>query len=136
MVNLQERKATYRTLAMLSRTVLTISRVSAVRTNHKSFVMHLNYSAQSYLHCLLTCIGTLHFSEKKENRSKKRFLYGFSMGGAVVLQLHRKDPLYWDGAVLLSPMCKVLVSDKFQQKEHALLFMLPFRFFLYRVKCY
>ncbi|PWZ06619.1 hypothetical protein Zm00014a_007987 [Zea mays] len=41
-----------------------------------------------------------------ENRLKKRFLYGFSMGGTVVLQLHRKDPLYWDGAVLLAPMCK------------------------------
>jgi alpha-beta hydrolase superfamily lysophospholipase len=49
------------------------------------------------------CIST----EKQENRLKKRFLYGFSMGGTVVLQLHRKDPLYWDGAVLLAPMCKV-----------------------------
>ncbi|ONL99828.1 alpha/beta-Hydrolases superfamily protein [Zea mays] len=45
-------------------------------------------------------------SKKQENRLKKRFLYGFSMGGTVVLQLHRKDPLYWDGAVLLAPMCK------------------------------
>ncbi|CAO1944507.1 unnamed protein product [Urochloa humidicola] len=45
--------------------------------------------------------------EKQENRSKKRFLYGFSMGGTVVLQLHRKDPLYWDGAVLLAPACKI-----------------------------
>ncbi|KAL6853628.1 hypothetical protein ACP4OV_019657 [Aristida adscensionis] len=45
--------------------------------------------------------------EKPENRYRKRFLYGFSMGGTVVLQLHRKDPLYWDGAVLLSPMCKI-----------------------------
>lgn len=50
------------------------------------------------------------FPEKPENRLKKRFLYGFSMGGTVVLQLHRKDPLYWDGAVLLAPMCKVLSS--------------------------
>ncbi|KAK3165901.1 hypothetical protein QOZ80_1AG0039130 [Eleusine coracana subsp. coracana] len=45
--------------------------------------------------------------EKPTNRSKKRFLYGFSMGGTVVLQLHRRDPLYWDGAVLLAPMCKI-----------------------------
>ncbi|KAL5656569.1 hypothetical protein ACJX0J_035888, partial [Zea mays] len=42
--------------------------------------------------------------EKQENRLKKRFLYGFSMRGTVVLQLHRKDPLYWDGAVLLAPI--------------------------------
>ncbi|PWZ15708.1 60S ribosomal protein L17 [Zea mays] len=43
---------------------------------------------------------------EEENKLKKRFLYGFSMGGTVVLQLHRKDPLYWDGVVLLAPMCK------------------------------
>jgi acylglycerol lipase len=54
---------------------------------------------------------TFAFSEKPTNRTKKRFLYGFSMGGAVVLQLHRKDPLYWDGAVLLAPMCKVRPSS-------------------------
>jgi hypothetical protein len=39
---------------------------------------------------------------------KKRFLYGFSMGGIVVVQLHMNDPFYWDGAVLLAPMCRVL----------------------------
>lgn len=32
---------------------------------------------------------------------------GESMGGAVVLLLHRKKPEYWDGAVLMAPMCKV-----------------------------
>ncbi|XP_040385276.1 caffeoylshikimate esterase-like [Oryza brachyantha] len=45
--------------------------------------------------------------EKPENREKKRFLYGVSMGGSVALLLHRKDPAYWDGAVLLAPMCKI-----------------------------
>jgi acylglycerol lipase len=49
----------------------------------------------------------LAMSEKPENKMKKRFIYGFSMGGTVVIQLHRKDPTYWDGAVLLAPMCKV-----------------------------
>jgi acylglycerol lipase len=29
------------------------------------------------------------------------------MGGAVALLLHRKDPAFWDGAVLVAPMCKV-----------------------------
>ncbi|AQK79663.1 Phosphatidylinositol/phosphatidylcholine transfer protein SFH13 [Zea mays] len=47
-------------------------------------------------------------SEKGENMLKKRFLYGFSMGGTVVVQLHMNDPFYWDGAVLLAPMCRVL----------------------------
>jgi len=29
------------------------------------------------------------------------------MGGAVVLLLARKKPDFWDGAVLVAPMCKV-----------------------------
>ena len=29
------------------------------------------------------------------------------MGGSIALLLHRKEPAYWDGAVLLAPMCKV-----------------------------
>ncbi|KAH7548004.1 hypothetical protein JRO89_XS14G0052200 [Xanthoceras sorbifolium] len=51
-----------------------------------------------------------HFSaicEKKENREKARYLLGESMGGAMVLLLHRKKPNYWDGAVLVAPMCKI-----------------------------
>ncbi|XP_058109842.1 caffeoylshikimate esterase-like [Magnolia sinica] len=45
--------------------------------------------------------------EKKENKKKLRFLLGESMGGAVVLLLHWKKPSYWDGAVLVAPMCKI-----------------------------
>eukprot|EP00268_Persea_americana_P065984 TRINITY_DN8895_c0_g2_i1.p1 TRINITY_DN8895_c0_g2~~TRINITY_DN8895_c0_g2_i1.p1 ORF type:complete len:362 (-),score=59.71 TRINITY_DN8895_c0_g2_i1:307-1287(-) len=45
--------------------------------------------------------------ERKENKRKLRFLFGESMGGAVVLLLHRKRPKYWDGAVLVAPMCKI-----------------------------
>lgn len=51
-----------------------------------------------------------HFSsicEKNENKRKQRFLLGESMGGAVVLLLERKKPNYWDGAVLVAPMCKI-----------------------------
>ncbi|KAI8557090.1 hypothetical protein RHMOL_Rhmol05G0307600 [Rhododendron molle] len=46
-------------------------------------------------------------SEKKENKGKLRILMGESMGGAVALLLHRKKPTYWDGAVLVAPMCKI-----------------------------
>lgn len=35
------------------------------------------------------------------------FLYGDSMGGAVAIQVHRRHPALFDGAVLLAPMCKV-----------------------------
>ncbi|KAJ3691812.1 hypothetical protein LUZ61_020976 [Rhynchospora tenuis] len=45
--------------------------------------------------------------DKEENRRKSRFLYGESMGGAVTLLLHRRDPTFWDGAVLVAPMCKI-----------------------------
>lgn len=45
--------------------------------------------------------------ERKENQKKMRMLMGESMGGAVVLLLHRKKPEFWDGAVLVAPMCKI-----------------------------
>ncbi|GER29053.1 alpha/beta-Hydrolases superfamily protein [Striga asiatica] len=45
-------------------------------------------------------------SERKENRGKMRILLGESMGGAMVLRLHLKKPDYWDGGILVAPMCK------------------------------
>ncbi|KAK4741599.1 hypothetical protein SAY87_025187 [Trapa incisa] len=42
-----------------------------------------------------------------EYSGKSRFLYGESMGGAVALLLHKKDPAFWTGAVLVAPMCKI-----------------------------
>ncbi|KAF8397559.1 hypothetical protein HHK36_016478 [Tetracentron sinense] len=45
--------------------------------------------------------------ERIENRKKLRFLLGESMGGVVVLLLHRMKPNFWDGAVLVAPMCKI-----------------------------
>lgn len=44
---------------------------------------------------------------QEEYRKKSRFLYGESMGGAVALLLHKKDPAYWTGALLVAPMCKI-----------------------------
>ncbi|KAM1604636.1 hypothetical protein ACFX1Z_031095 [Malus domestica] len=46
-------------------------------------------------------------SAEEEYRNKCRFLYGESMGGAVSLLLHKKDPTFWNGAVLVAPMCKI-----------------------------
>ncbi|XP_031496577.2 caffeoylshikimate esterase-like [Nymphaea colorata] len=43
----------------------------------------------------------------EEYCEKSRFVYGESMGGAVALLLHRKDPSFWNGAVLVAPMCKI-----------------------------
>lgn len=44
-----------------------------------------------------------------------RYLMGESMGGAMVLLLHRKKPEYWDGGILVAPMCKVSSSVFCQQ---------------------
>ncbi|KAK6941004.1 Serine aminopeptidase, S33 [Dillenia turbinata] len=44
---------------------------------------------------------------QEEYRNKSRFLYGESMGGAVALLLHKKDPAFWNGAILVAPMCKI-----------------------------
>ncbi|KAK6120194.1 hypothetical protein DH2020_046100 [Rehmannia glutinosa] len=44
---------------------------------------------------------------QEEYREKRRFLYGESMGGAVALLTHKKDPTFWHGAILVAPMCKI-----------------------------
>ncbi|KAF7142716.1 hypothetical protein RHSIM_Rhsim05G0006400 [Rhododendron simsii] len=48
----------------------------------------------------------MRISERKENVIKSRFLKGESMGGTVAILLHLKKPNFWDGAVLVAPMCK------------------------------
>ncbi|KAK8960026.1 hypothetical protein KSP40_PGU022515 [Platanthera guangdongensis] len=63
-------------------------------------------------------------SEEEGNREKRRFLYGESMGGAVSLLLHLKDPAYWDGAVLVAPMCKVSPSAVILFNLYVLLLLL------------
>ncbi|TYI14721.1 hypothetical protein ES332_A08G139800v1 [Gossypium tomentosum] len=45
--------------------------------------------------------------ELEEYKDKSRFLYGESMGGAAALLLHKHDPSFWNGAVLVAPMCKI-----------------------------
>ncbi|KAK6128518.1 hypothetical protein DH2020_037727 [Rehmannia glutinosa] len=35
------------------------------------------------------------------------FLFGQSMGGAVALKVHLKQPDSWNGAILVAPMCKI-----------------------------
>lgn len=51
-----------------------------------------------------------HYSKIKENpdlRDLPRFLLGQSMGGAVALKVHLKQPEFWNGAILVAPMCKI-----------------------------
>jgi len=56
--------------------------------------------------CLLACFA-IAIVEREEYKNKARFLYGESMGGAVVLYIHWKEPQEWNGAILIAPMCKV-----------------------------
>lgn len=51
-----------------------------------------------------------HFSKVKENpefSSLPSFLFGQSLGGAVALKMHLKQPDAWSGALLVAPMCKI-----------------------------
>lgn len=56
-----------------------------------------------YMSLTLTMVN----AEMPENKKKMRILLGESMGGAMALLLHRRKPDFWDGAVLVAPMCKV-----------------------------
>lgn len=50
------------------------------------------------------------YSKIKENpefNSLPCFLFGESMGGAVALKTHLKQPKAWNGAILCAPMCKI-----------------------------
>lgn len=48
------------------------------------------------------------FSGLKEVNGLPHFLLGQSMGGAVALKVHLKQPAEWDGVLLVAPMCKVI----------------------------
>ncbi|CAN1244519.1 Caffeoylshikimate esterase [Linum perenne] len=44
--------------------------------------------------------------ERPELRGLPRFILGQSMGGAVTLKAHLKEPCEWDGVILVAPMCR------------------------------
>ncbi|KAG5623608.1 hypothetical protein H5410_008826 [Solanum commersonii] len=51
-----------------------------------------------------------HYSKAKEKPefcNLPSFLFGESMGGAIALKVHQKQPNSWNGGVLVAPMCKV-----------------------------
>ncbi|KAG5085125.1 hypothetical protein JHK82_052522 [Glycine max] len=58
----------------------------------------------------------VYVAENPEFHSLPSFLFGQSMGGAVALKIHLKQPKAWDGAILVAPMCKIaddMVPPKF-----------------------
>ncbi|XP_021753727.1 caffeoylshikimate esterase-like [Chenopodium quinoa] len=44
---------------------------------------------------------------RPELQGLPRFIFGQSMGGAVALKTHLKEPDQWDGMILVAPMCRV-----------------------------
>uniref|UniRef100_A0A0V0GP09 Putative ovule protein n=1 Tax=Solanum chacoense TaxID=4108 RepID=A0A0V0GP09_SOLCH len=51
-----------------------------------------------------------HYSKVKEKPkfcNLPSFLFWESMGGAIALKVHQKQPDAWNGAVLVAPMCKI-----------------------------
>ncbi|KAF3947342.1 hypothetical protein ACB098_01G186900 [Castanea mollissima] len=68
------------------------------------------------LHCYIPSFDMLvddvieQYSKIKESPefcTLPSFLFGQSLGGAVALKMHLKQPNAWDGAVLVAPMCKI-----------------------------
>lgn len=47
------------------------------------------------------------FKGNPDYRGLPSFLFGQSMGGAVALKIHFKQPNEWSGAILVAPMCKM-----------------------------
>ncbi|WOK92450.1 caffeoylshikimate esterase isoform X1 [Canna indica] len=72
----------------------------------------LSEGLHGYIHsfdCLVDDVIE-HFSKIKDNpdyHGLPSFLLGESMGGAVALKVHFKQPYSWDGAILAAPMCKI-----------------------------
>lgn len=54
------------------------------------------------------CLDFFHsVSEKDEFQGVPKFLYGESLGGAICLLIHFREPEQWSGAILAAAMCKI-----------------------------
>lgn len=86
-------------------------------TKIKGVISYLSVSMVSYWLLLLYCscentwccwsCFVFHLTARPDLRGLPRFMLGQSMGGAVSLKVHLKEPNNWDGVVLVAPMCKV-----------------------------
>ncbi|KAJ0096075.1 hypothetical protein Patl1_14972 [Pistacia atlantica] len=52
---------------------------------------------------------------RPEVRRLRHFILGQSMGGAVTLKVHLREPREWDGVILVAPMCKAYEEPFFEQ---------------------
>ncbi|KAF3431716.1 hypothetical protein FNV43_RR26450 [Rhamnella rubrinervis] len=77
----------------------------------------LSEGLHGYINCFdgLADTAIEHYRKIKgrpELKGLPHFILGQSMGGAVTLKVHLKEPLEWDGVVLVAPMCKL--SGRFE----------------------
>lgn len=82
---------------------------------------HPGFGLSEGLHCYIRRFDDLvdnvieHYTRIKgrpEVRGLPHFLLGQSMGGAVALKVHLKEPQNWDGVILVAPMCKIAEDVK------------------------
>ncbi|MFQ6636265.1 hypothetical protein Gotur_013578 [Gossypium turneri] len=56
---------------------------------------------------LLSISAIISVKENPEFQTLPCYLFGESLGGAVALKMHLKQPNAWSGACLVAPMCKI-----------------------------
>ncbi|XP_024988259.1 caffeoylshikimate esterase [Cynara cardunculus var. scolymus] len=72
----------------------------------KAFVPNVDYVVEDYL----AFFDSIITSADPNYQNLPKFLFGESMGGAICLLIECKRPNFFDGAILIAPMCKI--SDK------------------------
>ncbi|KAL8228159.1 hypothetical protein R6Q57_015743 [Mikania cordata] len=76
----------------------------------KAFVADVNAVVDDYIAFFTSIVD----STDENNRNIPKFLFGESMGGAICLLIQFTRPDFFDGAILIAPMCKI--SDKVRPK--------------------
>ncbi|KAF1869976.1 hypothetical protein Lal_00017555 [Lupinus albus] len=69
-------------------------------------VPDLNFDTPNVLHSYKRFMA-----ENPEFHSLPSFIFGQSMGGAIALKMHFKQPKAWDGAILVAPMYTMQFAD-------------------------
>ncbi|KAI3498812.1 hypothetical protein L1887_34597 [Cichorium endivia] len=76
----------------------------------KAFVPNVDDVVADYLAFFTSIVNSTDFKDK----NLPKFLFGESMGGAICLLIELNKPKFFNGAILIAPMCKI--SDKVRPK--------------------
>lgn len=75
----------------------------------KAFVPNVNDVVDDYIAFFTSVI-----TSRSDYETLPKFLFGESMGGAICVLIQFRKPNYFNGAVLIAPMCRI--SDKVRPK--------------------